>query len=323
MIVKAAGAALAGILGLAAAAGTAHAERLTVAQYGILVITLPFAVATENGYWKDEGLDVDGIIQSAGGGTSVRNMMASDLPISEMALSTAISASAEGMKLRIVADDANTIGEVSWATKKDSGIHTVEDLAGKKVAFSSPRSITETTLKTILERHGVLDKVETIATGGLGAGLTALNQGAVDAAPIVDPMLTTKGGNYNIFIAGAKELPDLSWSALVTTDEFMAKHEDQVRKVVRARARAVDFIYDHPAETEKIYAKYWNVSADEAKAMLPKFYAIRIWKRGAFNMKGFATMIEGMQLVGAVDKGYDIKPLLDYRFQDELKEKTN
>ena len=150
----------------------------------------------------------------------------------------------------------------------------------------------------MLKRHGILDKVECIAAGGLGPALTALNQGAVDAAPLVDPNFTRKGADYQIVSMAADELPDLSWSVFVTTDEFL-KSNDKIRRILRARAKAVDYMYAHPAETEKIYAKYWNLSEEDAKAMLPKFFDIKFWKRGEFNIKGFATMLEGMELVGS------------------------
>jgi ABC-type nitrate/sulfonate/bicarbonate transport system substrate-binding protein len=93
-----------------------------------------------------------------------------------------------------------------------------------------------------------------------------------------------------------------------------------VRKIVRARVKAVDFIYANRAETAKIYAKHWNLPEADANAILPKFYEMKHWKRGAFNMKGFETMIEGMELVGELEKGFDIKKLLDDRFQAMMKE---
>ena len=107
----------------------------------------------------------------------------------------------------------------------------------------------------------------------------------------------------------------------VTTEDFLKDHADKVRAILKVRAKAVDFIYAHPRETEKIYAKYWDLSEADAHAMLPKFYEIRLWKRGQFNIKGFATMIEGMELIGALKPNYDVKPLLDARFQDMLAEK--
>ncbi len=305
----------------AISAAPAQAERLTVSQYGILVPTLPYAVALEKGFFKEEGLDIDGIIQSHGGGTSVRNMMASELPVAEMALTAAIAAYKQGIDVRIISDDANTIGELVWVAKKGSPVKSIADLKGKKIAFTSPRSVTEMIVRIVMNRHGLSGQTEAIAAGGIGAAVTALNNGAVDAATLVDPVLTRKGGDYQVVFSAAKELPDLSWAMFVTTAKYLETNGEKVRKIVRARVKAVDFIYANRDETTKIYAKHWNVSEAEAKAILPKFYEMKHWKRGEFNMKGFATMIEGMELVGAIEKGFDIKKILDTRYQDLMKEK--
>jgi len=133
-------------------------------------------------------------------------------------------------------------------------------------------------------------------------------------------VLTKTGQNYQIVFEARKELPNLSWAMLVTTTKFLGENEEKARKILRARAKAVDFIYADREETARIYAKHWNISEADAKAMLPKFYEFKFWKRGEFNMKGFETMLEGMELVGELDKGYDIKTLLDARFQAMLKE---
>jgi NitT/TauT family transport system substrate-binding protein len=306
---------------LVVSAAPALAERITVSQYGILVPTLPYAVALEKGFFKEEGLDIDGIIGSHGGGTSVRNMLASDLPVAEMALPAAIAASKQNIDVRILGDMAHTIGELVWVAKKGSPVKTIADLKGKKAAFTSPRGVTEIIIKTVLKRAGILDQTQTVAAGGIGAAVTALNQGAVDAATLVDPVLTRTGQNYQIVFEARKELPDLSWTVFVTTAKYLSANEDKVRKILRARTKAVDFIYANRDEAMRIYAKHWNVSEADAKAILPKFFEMKHWKRGEFNMKGFATMIEGMELVGELEKGFDVKTLLDDRFQAMLKEK--
>jgi NitT/TauT family transport system substrate-binding protein len=305
----------------AALAASARAERVTVSQYGILVPTLPYAVALEKGFFKEEGLDIDGVISSHGGGTSVRNMLASDLPVAEMALPAAIAASMQNIDVRIIGDNAHTIGELAWVAKKGSPVKTVADLKGKKAAFTSPRSVTEIIIKTVLKRRGLLEETKTIAAGGIGAALTALNNGAVDAATLVDPVLTKRGSEYQIIFHARDEVPEFSWAMFVTTAKYLSENEDKVRKIVRARAKAVDFIYTNREEAARIYAKAWNVSEADAKAILPKFYEMKHWKRGEFNMKGIATMLEGMELVGEISKGFDIKKLLDDRFQALLKEK--
>lgn len=62
-------------------AGAAVAVDLTVTHFGVGMYGVPFAVAREKGWFKSEaGLDVTGFITSAGGGTTVRNALASDIP---------------------------------------------------------------------------------------------------------------------------------------------------------------------------------------------------------------------------------------------------
>lgn len=61
---------------LATFAATSHPEEIAVGNYGVSANGMPFGVALMKGYFKDEGLNITGLISSAGGGTSLRNMLA-------------------------------------------------------------------------------------------------------------------------------------------------------------------------------------------------------------------------------------------------------
>ena len=56
----------------------AHAEDIVVTHYASLLYGTPYAVALEKGYFKEAGVDVSGILTSKGGGTSVRNTLATE-----------------------------------------------------------------------------------------------------------------------------------------------------------------------------------------------------------------------------------------------------
>ena len=314
-------AALAGALVLAAAAPV-RAERLTVSQIGILASTLPWILALEKGYFKEAGLPIDGFIAAHGGGTSIRNMLASELPVAEMATPAAITAHKAGIELKILLDTSHTIGELTWAAKKGSPVKSIKDLKGKKLAFTSPRSTTESIIKTVAKRHGVFDGTQFVSTGGIGAGLTALNQGAVDAAPLVDPVLTKNGADYQVIFKVHDEMPDLSWAVLVSTPKYIEANREKLSKIIAVRVKAIQFIRANRDETSKIFAAKWNLDQPLAHAMLGKFYEMKnYWNAGEFNMKGLAAMLEGMVEVGEIDKGFDIEKVLDRRFQAEIKGK--
>ena len=76
-----------------------------------------------------------------------------------------------------------------------SGVQTMADLAGKKAGFTAPKSTSEVLLRLALKETDLKGKVEPVATGGFGPGITALMTGAIQAAPMIDPVLTLDAAN--------------------------------------------------------------------------------------------------------------------------------
>jgi NitT/TauT family transport system substrate-binding protein len=295
----------------------AFAAKITVSQYGRLVATLPWAVALETGMVNEAGLDIDGITAGAGGGTSLRNMLAGELPYAELATSAAIAGVLAGVELKALASSSNHIGELTWAAKPDAGIASLKDLVGKKVAYTSPKSITEMVIRTALKREGLTGKVEILPLGGLGPALTALAQGAVAAAPWNDPALTITPNKYKVLFYGHQYYPRFTWQVAVTTKEFAAKSPQTLRKLLAVHRKAVEFVYDKREETARIYAKVWEVSLDEAKAILPKYYEWQHWSRGDFSMEGLAAVNDGLVAVGELKEPFDWGRLIDQSLLDD------
>src|SRR4029079_17026816 len=129
-----------GIAALAACLDPARALDLAVSQYARITATLPWAVAMEKGYFTEEGVKIDNIISGLGGGTTLRNMLASDLPYGEVATSAALAAIKAGLDVVIVNSASSHIGEIALVADPKSGIQTMPDLAGKKAGFTAPKS---------------------------------------------------------------------------------------------------------------------------------------------------------------------------------------
>src|SRR3979490_459912 len=241
------------VMAAAFAMTPAFAAKITVSQYGRLVATLPWAVALEKGMFKEAGLDIDGITAGAGGGTSLRNMLAGELPYAEIATSAAIAGTLAGVELKAVASSSNHIGELTWAAKPDAGIASIKDLVGKKAAYTSPKSITEMVIRTALKQEGLTRKVEVLPLGGLGPALTALAQGAVAAAPWNDPALTVTPDKYKVLFYGHQYYPKFTWQVAVTTKQFAAKNPETLSKILKVHRKAVEFVYANREETARIY----------------------------------------------------------------------
>ncbi|MEJ0069153.1 MAG: hypothetical protein WDO24_10975 [Pseudomonadota bacterium] len=76
------------------------------------------------GLFPRRGIDITGILASQGGGTSVRNVLASATPYGEVALSAAIAARREGLPLIIVNTGTRHVAEFVWGDHAGvSGAH--------------------------------------------------------------------------------------------------------------------------------------------------------------------------------------------------------
>ena len=85
----------------------AQADSVVVTHWGSAFYGTPYAVAMEKGFFKQHGIDMTGITSGSGGGTSVRNTLAGDLPFGEVALSAAVLAIQHGEPLVLVCGGNN------------------------------------------------------------------------------------------------------------------------------------------------------------------------------------------------------------------------
>src|SRR5262245_18740955 len=112
--------------------GSAWAEEIVVSNYGVSANGMPYAVALEKGFFKAEGANVTGIITSAGGGTTLRNMLAGNAPYGEVSPNGVVGAIQRGADIKITSNNVLTVVEFVQAVKPDSPGKSVKDLKGKK-----------------------------------------------------------------------------------------------------------------------------------------------------------------------------------------------
>src|ERR1700694_2051801 len=188
--------------------GAIAAEQIVVSTYGVAANGMPYAIAMDQGFFKAEGADVSGILSSAGGGTTVRNLMTGHLSFGEIDLAGTVAAIQQGADLKIVSDNVLTVAEFVWAVKPDSPIKTIQDLKGKKIGYTNPRSTSQALDILLLEAAGLKpDDAELVKTGGFGEAVVALNLGSIDAAAITEPLWSKSKDKFRVLITGAEALP--------------------------------------------------------------------------------------------------------------------
>ncbi len=292
-----------------------HAFQLAISQYGRVTATLPWAVAIEKGYFDQAGIKIDQVIAGAGGGTTLRNVLASDLPYGEVATSAAIAANRAGLDVVIVNTSSSHIGEISLVADPKSDIYKVTDLAGKKAGYTAPKSTSDVLLHLALKATQMTNKVETVAMGGFGPGITALTTGAIQAVPLIDPILTLEPEKFRVILPFADLIPRMTWLVGITTREFAKKNPELLRKLIAVRRQAVDYIYQNRDDAMRVYAKIWQQDPKQVATYFPKYFGYEgEWTRGEFEKPSLAKMSEGLELVGDTDKPVDWNSMIDQEF---------
>jgi NitT/TauT family transport system substrate-binding protein len=307
---------------------SATAEQIVVSNYGIAANGMPYAVAMAKGFFKEEGADVSGILSSAGGGTTVRNLMTGHLPYGEIDLAGTVAAIQQGADLKIISDNVLTVAEFVWAVKPDSPIKSIQDLKGKKIGYTNPRSTSQALDILLLEAAGLKpDDAELVKTGGFGEAVVALNLGLIDASAIADPVWSKNKAQFRVLVSANDVLPPLCNVIGVITGEAAASKGDFVRAIIRGRRKAVEFMGAHPDESADIVAKAYNLDIDVAKSAIhnlvaPSKSGVPYWGPGYFDLSGMDRMIRAQRLVGALSSDVDWSKIVDTSFlPDDLKAK--
>jgi NitT/TauT family transport system substrate-binding protein len=297
----------------------ARAGEIVVSLYGVGMMGVAAAVALDQGYYKEQGLDITGVVGAPGGGAAVRSLLANPIPYGEIATSAAIAAHKAGVPLVIV-NSVSSAADNVWVTMPDSKVESIKDLVGKRAAFTTPKSISEAFLRRVLVSAGIADQVKMVPGGGISEGLTMLEHGNVDTALIVEPQNSLHKGRYKPLFAVRDVLPPMLSVVGATTREYASKNPDTIRKLIAARRKAVDFIYDHPEQSGRIMAAAYHIAPDAAVEAVTKMAKVGYWFRGDFDVSLLESMAENMRLTGELTGEIDWKTLIDSSFlPDDLK----
>lgn len=301
----------------------AHAQQIAVGNFGVAANGMPFGVAMDKGYFKDEGIDVTGIITSAGGGTSLRNMLAGGVPYGEVNPGVVVAAIQQGADLMIISDNVLTVAEFIWAVKPDSPIKSIKDLKGKKIGYTNPRSTSQGLAMLLLQKAGLQPTdAELVRTGGFGEGVAALDVGLIDVAPMAEPVWSKFKDKYRAVAVASEILPPLGNVVGVTTSNMAAEKGDFIRAVIRARRRAVEFMNQNPDEAGDIVARHYNLEPAVARAAVRSLTSSRTegvpyWGSGQIHLEGLKAIIEVQRMVGAIKGEVDFSKIIDTRFLPE------
>jgi NitT/TauT family transport system substrate-binding protein len=297
-----------------AAARPANATDLLVTQYKNDPSGAPYGIALAKGFFKKHGVDITDIIAGAGGGSSVRNAMATDLGFGDVTAAPVIAAADQGQDVKIIGITARSLADLVLIVMPNSPLKTAADLKGKKFGISNPKSLGEMMGVLVSEKAGLKQgDVQMTALGSLSGVLTALENGVVDATAMPVILFRQRGGEskYRVLV-GPKDLPIIPSQLGMATGKAIKEWPDKLRAIQAARREGTRFIYEHTDEAIPILSKlYEPLPPKDVAVMVKELVEAKFWTEGRIEMPLLEQTVHAMKGVGMLQKEVDLKKIVD------------
>ena len=279
---------LAVLAGLPKAPALAQTKLTVASPHALLLDTgLIFLVAKEKGFFKEAGLDVETVIV-AGGGENVQAVVSGSIQI---ALATGffsvLSAFQKGAPVKILAAEMTGASDLYWYAMANSPYRKMEDLAGKRVAFSNPGSSSHQAVLAMVEqlKPKRLPAPQPVALGRIPDIFTAIKTGQAEAGFAAVPFFMDRieKGEIQIVFKGdeIEKLRDVTLRVTFARPDWVEKNPETVRAFFKAYHKTLDFIFEHRQETAKIWIRQGKLDLSEATVLK----AIDFYTRSAVAFK--------------------------------------
>lgn len=225
---------------LCSQANVVFAERILIGVPGLGVSYFPLVAAMYKGFMKEEGLEPGVVVMRLG--VVPGALMSGDLDYSTGGFSTVPGAVAKGAPLKVF---VVVTGRPQHAlVVKKPEIKTIKDLVGKPISVN-PGAVERMAVE-IFRKHRLdpTRDLKLVYTGEPAARLAMLDRGLVDGA-ILDLVGTAKAEEVGFrIVQNIAEISQIPLAALAASERKITSNPDQVKRLIRATLRGVQYYMD-------------------------------------------------------------------------------
>ena len=260
--------------------------------------SMPFFVAKERGFFREEGLEVELIVMQA-----IQTIQATLANSTQFASATgsAVSSAVSGVDIRVI---LAVTDQPSFDLIVQPNITTVQQLRGKKIGSGGVGSLAEILARRILIAHNVRpEDVVILATGPSHLTYLALKTKVIDAAPLQMPLTFTAQDEGFRKLVSAADVYRSVQGGLATTKAMLSEQPELVTKVVRAMLKAIRLIkYDRKYGIEFLKGPWLDIGKD------PEKIAARVYDIAGPALLEHGSVSEDIQRQMIADASVRLKP---------------
>lgn len=224
------------------AGASSSPTKITVAQWGTekYLIYLPLYVAMEEGYFRDQGLDVS-LIYTGNDDQTFAAVVSGSAQFGVGDPAFAAISNEKGLPARVI---ATLVGGVAiWGVTNNDKVPVIQkpaDLAGLRVGtFPSP-STNYTLVRALIDANPDLLKQTKIVEADIGAQLALLESHSADVAMVLEPAASkAEIEGYRLVYSSPKFHGPFTFTGITATQDYLATHQDVTQRFVNALQRAL------------------------------------------------------------------------------------
>ncbi|HEY7243505.1 MAG TPA: ABC transporter substrate-binding protein [Xanthobacteraceae bacterium] len=282
--------------------GPAYAQaRITEGFVSHGALQWPEYIATELGWFKENGVSVDMLVVGAG---AAQQLAAGALNIGYSGFPDFIRATNQGAPVKIV---INAISAPPYAVYAKPAIKQIAELKGKTVSIGGTKDVTLIYMEAFIGSAGLkasdLDFVYAKATQDR---LAALLSGGADAAILYPPSSFRAGAAGYTYLGDIETyLKDFPFTVWAANTSWAASNREALLSYIRAYSRSVRWLYDtsNKDRAVDILVKYSKQDHKDSADTYDYFVS----KLHAFSANGRISEAAYRRMTGALAEWGDLK----------------
>jgi NitT/TauT family transport system substrate-binding protein len=281
------------------------------------VTYLPLIAAQRNGYYKEEGFEVEFILMRANLASTA--VLTGDIDYNG-AVTGIVGAAITGQPLKAVIFTMRSPVQ-SLMARKD--IKDPRQLKGKKIGVSSPGSTTDLVARHIFKHFGleIGRDLSVVYVGGEAPRLIALESGVLDASMLSVPeniMARQRGFNELAFAADYIEFPQNGFG---TAMKKLKENRDEVYRMVRATVRGLTFASDKKNKEAALdmIMKSWNVKSRGIAEEMYQYMARALLPDASISMEGLQFLVDRQRETAKITEPINAAQVIDYSFVEKAR----
>ena len=243
---------------------SAEAAKVIIGMDAPTLSDLPLSVALKKDFFKPEGLNVLPVLFRSGP-TAMQALVSGSIQFST-GFGTGTRAAMAGAPVKGIIGFNNKPAFILYG-RRESGIRSIADIKGKKIAVTGVGSTTDYAARAILTHHHVdPDKEVSILAVGSESVFAALQKGAVDAAILWAPGFAIAEKLGMVRLQSLADILELPGSGVVVSDQLIKENPLLIKKFLRGTMRGFHYVHDPKNKDEIVRSitKDFNLERDVA-----------------------------------------------------------